>query len=182
MKLLDLLTDYYRTMESRTRLGWGIGCAVLLLLALLYTAADRRVAFITKKWSAREADIAEMLLLKQRYQEASVGAQKLNNRLAAIRPDDSPAKVIDEIGIKGKNSQIRQLKGEERSGFVEDAAEVKLEGLTANEVVNLIYRLEYGSKPVVIKKTLLKTRFDDPAKIDLTLNIALLKPAPAKPR
>src|ERR1700681_1129793 len=145
MKLLDILTDYYRTMESRTRLGWGIGCAVLLLLALLYTVADQRVALIMKKRSAREADIAEMLVLKQRYQEASVSAQKLNNRLATIRPDDSPAKVIDEIGIKGKNSQIRQLKGEERGGFVEDAAEVKLEGLTANEVVNLIYRLEYGS-------------------------------------
>lgn len=182
MKLLDFLNDYYRTMESRTRLGWGIGFAVLLLVALLYTLADHRVALITKKRSAREADIVEMLALKQRYQEASVGAQKLNNRLAAIRPDDSPAKVVDEIGIKGKNSQIRQLKGEERGGFVEDAAEVKLEGLTANEVVNLLYRLEYGSKPVVIKKTLLKTRFDDPAKLDLTLNIALLKPAPAKPR
>ena len=141
MKLFDLLTDYYRTMENRTRLSWGIGCAVLLLLAMLYAMADHRVALIMKKRTAREADIAEMLVLKQRYQEASVSAQKLSNRLAAIRPDDSPAKVIDEIGIKGKNSQIRQLKGEERAGFVEDAAEVKLEGLTANEVVNLLYRL-----------------------------------------
>ena len=182
MKLFDLLTDYYRTMENRTRLSWGIGCAVLLLLAMLYAMADHRVALIMKKRTAREADIAEMLVLKQRYQEASVSAQKLSNRLAAIRPDDSPAKVIDEIGIKGKNSQIRQLKGEDRGGFMEDAAEVKLEGLTANEVVNLLYRLEYGSKPAVIKKTLLKTRFDDPAKFDLTLNVALLKPAPSRPR
>ena len=178
MKLLDFLSEHYRQMESRTRLRWGIGLALLLILALLYSAADKRVAFLLKKRTAREADVAEMLVLKQRFREASVDAQKLANRMTATRPDDSPAKIIDEIGIKGKSSQIRPLKGEERGGVIEDAAEVKLEGLSANEAINLVYRLEKGNKPVVLKKALLKTRFDDPAKLDLTLTVALLKPAP----
>ena len=43
-------------------------------------------------------------------------------------------------------------------------------------------RLEKGVKPVVIKKANLKTRYDDPAKLDVTLNIALLKPAPQENR
>lgn len=178
MKRLDLLTERYRAMGTGTRLRWGGGIALLLILALLYSAADRRVALLMKRRASREADLAEMLMLKQRHREASAGAQKLANRMAATRPDDSPAKIMDEIGIKGKSSQIRPLKGEERAGFVEDAAEVKLEGLSANEAVNLVYRLEKGSRPVVIKKALIKTRFDDPAKLDLTLTIALLKPAP----
>jgi len=55
---------------------------------------------------------------------------------------------------------------------------VKLDGLTLNEAVNLLYRLEKGSRPVLVKKANLKTRFDDPALLDLTLTIALLKPAP----
>jgi len=178
MRLLDLMIEHYRHMESRTRLRWGIGIALLLILALLYSAADKRVAFLMKKRTAREADVAEMLVLKQRFREASVDAQRLANRMSATRPDDSPAKIIDEIGIKGKSSQIRPLKGEERGGVIEDAAEVKLEGLSANEAINLVYRLEKGNKPVVLKKALLKTRFDDPAKLDLTLTVALLKPAP----
>ncbi|MCM2357237.1 MAG: general secretion pathway protein GspM [Geobacteraceae bacterium] len=178
MKRLGLLTEKYRAMESGTRLRWGIGIACLLILALLYSAADKRVALLAKKRGAREAELAEMLVLKQRYLEATGTAQKLANRLAATRPDDSPAKIIDEIGIKGKGSQIKPLKGEERGGFVEDAAEVKLEGLSANEAVNLVYRLEKGSKPVLIKKALIKTRFDDPSRLDLTLSLALLKPAP----
>jgi general secretion pathway protein M len=98
--------------------------------------------------------------------------------MAALLPDDSPARIIEETGIKGKTSQSKALKSEDRGSYIEDTAEVKLDGLTANETVNLLYKLEKGNKPVVIKKALLKTRFDDPSKIDVTMTIALLKPSP----
>lgn len=178
MNYPGLLKDAYANMSSSTRLRLGMAIAGLLVLGLLYSAAGDQVAKLARKRAAREVDIAEMMQLKLRYQLLSGGAQKLANRLAATRPDDSPAKLIEEIGIKGKNSQIKPLKGEERPGYVEDAAEVRLEGLSANEAMNLLFRLEKGTRPVVIKKALIKTRFDDPAKLDLTLNIALLKPAP----
>ena len=153
--------------------------ALLLLVAIGLSAANDRIARFSKKRASREADIAEMLVLKSRYQEANGVAQRLANRLAAVKPDDSPAKVFEEIGIKGKNSQIKPMKGEDRPGYVEDAAEVRVEGVTANEAVNLIYRLEKGARPVTIKKALVKTRFDDPSRLDLTLTVSLLKPAPA---
>jgi len=178
MKYLDLLMDTYNRMESRTRIRWGTGLAFLLLLAVILVGLNSRVALLVKKRAAREADIAEMLLLKQRYLDANAAAQKLANRMEATRPDDSPAKIIDEIGIKGKGSQFKQVKGETRGGYLEDAAEARIEGLTANEAINLVYRLEKGTRPVAIKKAVIKTRFDDPAKLDLTLTLALLKPAP----
>jgi general secretion pathway protein M len=116
-----------------------------------------------------------MMTLKQRYLSARAQSQRFSNRLSATRADDSPAKIIEEIGIKGKASQIVPVKGEDRGEYVEDAAEVKLEGLSANDAVNLLYRLEKGTRPVLIKKANIRTRFDDPAKLDLTLTIALLK-------
>jgi general secretion pathway protein M len=178
MNYLNLLIEHYRGMESRERLRWGIGIAAVLLLALFYSALNARIALLTRKRAARESDVAEMLVLKQRYLEANSGAQKLANRMAALLPDDSPARIIEETGIKGKTSQSKALKSEDRGSYIEDTAEVKLDGLTANETVNLLYKLEKGNKPVVIKKALLKTRFDDPSKIDVTMTIALLKPSP----
>ena len=177
MKYLHLLIETYNNMDDKTRLRWGMGIAASLLLAVLLSTANSQVARLEKKRAAREADITEMLMLKFRFQEANAGAQKLANRLAATRPDDSPAKIIEEIGIKGKNTQIKPVKGEDMPGFVEDAAEVKIEGLTANEAVNLLFRLEKGAKPVTIKRALIKARFDDPAKLDLTLTVALIKAA-----
>jgi general secretion pathway protein M len=178
MKFLNFFRERYHRLESRDRLRVGIGIALLLFLLILFSTANARIGLLKKKLTAREADIAEMLVLKQHYLEVSSVARKLANRLAATRADDSPAKIIDEIGIKGRGSQIKPLKTEERGGFLEDAAEVKIDGVTANEAVNLLFRLEKGPRPVVIKRALLKTRFDDPARLDLTLTIALLKALP----
>ena len=178
MKYLNFFRERYHRLESRDRLRVGIGIALLLFLAILFSTANARIGLLKKKLAAREADIAEMLVLKQRYLVANSVARKLANRLTVTRADDSPAKVIDEIGIKGRGSQIKPLKMEERGGFLEDSAEVKIDGVTANEAVNLFFRLEKGPRPVAIKRALLKTRFDDPARIDLTLTIALLKALP----
>jgi len=173
------LKDQFDEMDSAARLRAGYFIAALLLLAILYSALHDRIRKLELKRVSREAALAEMMLLKQRHREATAGAQKLANRLSAVTADDSPAKLIEEIGIKGKSSQVKPLKGEDRPGFLEDAAEVKLEGLSANETINLLHRLEKGIKPVVIKKANLKVRYDDPSKFDIVLNIALLKPVPA---
>lgn len=178
MNYLTVLAERYHHLDSRVRLRLGIGIAVLLFLAVLISTANDRIGRLKKKLASREADVTEMLVLKQRYLEANAVSQRLANRLTATRPDDTPARIIEEIGIKGKGSQIKPVKGEERVGYLEDAAEVKMDGLTLNEAVNLIFRLEKGARPVVIKKALLKTRFDDPSKLDLTLTVALLKAAP----
>lgn len=175
MKYLNLLMESVKTMDEKTRLRWGIAIASVLVLAAVLSAINGQISRLEKKRAAKEVDITEMLMLKVRFQEANSGAQKLSNRLAATRPDDSPAKIIEETGIKVKNTQIKAVKGEDHPDFVEDAAEVKMEGLSANDAVNLLYKLEKGAKPVIVKKSQIKTRFDDPAKLDLTLTIALVK-------
>lgn len=176
------LIERYNEMDQSSRLKTGYVIAALLILSIGYSAIHDRIVRLEKKRLSRQADLAEMMLLKQKHREVSSGAQKLANRLSAVTTDDSVAKLIEEIGIKGKSSQIKPLKGEERPGFMEDAAEVRIEGLSANEVVNLLFRLEKGAKPVVIKKANFKTRYDDPGKLDINLNVALLKPAPQEKR
>jgi general secretion pathway protein M len=177
MKYLDLLKECYERMDQKTRLVWGIGIACVLLVVILFSSINERIGALEKRRKSREADLIEMMSLKQRLLTARMTSMRFAGRLSSISGDDSPAKVIEEIGIKGKSSRVSPLKGEERAGLVEDAAEVKLEGLSANEVVNLLFRLEKGSRPVIVKKANFKTRFDDPSRLDVTLVIALLKPA-----
>ena len=174
----DSIVSAFQDMDSRTRLRLGMVLGGVLVILIALSALNSRITALEKKRLSRESDLAEMMKLKLRYQEANTVSQRLTNRLLATRADDSPAKIIEEIGIKGKSSQVKPLKGEERPGFIEDAAEVKLEGLSANETINLLYRLEKGAKPVVLKRANLKVRYDDPSKLDIALIIALLKPAP----
>ena len=183
MKLLEMVRDMWQDLDSRMRLWIGYALIALLAAAVGWSALSSKVEAIEKKRTAREAVLKDLLPLKAAYLSARQASDQLSGRIASLRPDDSPAKIIEDTGIKGKSIKIVPLKGEERSGFTEDAADIRIEGLTLNEAVNLLYRLEKGSRPLVIKKYNLRTRFDDPSRCDLSLVLALLRPAPgqAKP-
>jgi len=172
------LMERYNNLDQQTRKSIACLVIALLVLALLYSLLHERIVKLAKKRASREAAVTELMLLSHQFRLASADSQRLSNRLAAVTPDDSPARLVEETGIKGKSTQVKPVKGEERQGMVEDAAEIRIEGVTANEAVNLLYRLEKNSRPVVIKKANLKSRYDDPSRLDITLTLALLKPLP----
>jgi len=180
MRLLEILRDRWQNLDERTRL-WS-GCAVIVLLAAAvgWSTLNSKVQALEKKRSAREAVLKEILPLKLAYLAARQSSDALRGRMASIAPDDSPSKIIEETGIKGKSIKIVPLKSEERNGVTEDAADIRIDGLTLNEAANLLYRLEKGSRPLVIKKSNLRIRFDDPSRSDLTFVLALLKPTPGR--
>lgn len=183
MKPLEMIRDRWQDLDSRTRLWVGYAMIAVLAVAVGWSALSAKVAALEKKRAARETVLKELLPLKMTYMAARQSSDQLKGRMASLLPEDSPAKIIEDTGIKGKSVKIAPLKGEERSGFIEDAADIRIEGLTPNEAVNLLYRLEKGSRPLVIKKYNLRTRFNDPSRCDLSLVLALLRPAPgqAKP-
>lgn len=178
MRPLTDLAEAWRNLDQRGRLWSGYALIALLAVVLGWSALAAKTAELERKRVARETVLKELLPLKLAYRSARVSADQMVGRMAALRPDDSPAKIIEEIGIRGKGVKIAPLKGEGRSGVIEDAADVRIEGLTANEMVNLIYRIEKGSLPMMVKKANLRVRFDDPSRFDLAITIALLKPAP----
>lgn len=183
MRFVEIVRDRWQDLDSQKRLWVGYGLIALLAAAVAWSALSGRVQALETKRAARESVLKELLPLRMAYLSAKQSSQQLSGRMSMLRPDDSPAKIIEDTGIKGKSVKITPLKGEERNGFTEDAADIRIEGLTLNEAVNLIYRLEKGSRPLIIKKCNLKVRFDDPSRCDLALVLALLKPAPgqAKP-
>lgn len=176
MKPAELIRDLWQNLDSKTSLRGGYILVVLLAVAVAWSALNARVQALEKRCLAREAVLKELLPLKVKYFSVRRSADQLGGRVASLRPDDSPAKIIEETGIKGKSVKIVPLKGEERGGFAEEAADIRIEGLSINEALNLLYRLEKGSRPLVIKKSNVRMRFDDPSRCDVNLILALLKP------
>lgn len=177
MNLIPSLIEWWRGLERRDRLACGYSLIAVLILVLLWSALAARTAELERKRLAREKVLTELLPLKAAYKAAKAGSDQLAGRLAAVRSDDSPARIIEEIGIRGKGIKVTPLKSSERGTVVEDVADVRIDGLTANEAVNLLYRLEKGSRPISVRKATLRTRFDDPSRMDCAVTIALLKPA-----
>ena len=176
------LMDAWRDLDRRSRLWCGYALITLLAVVMGWSALASRTASLERKRAAREAVLKELLPLKVAYHSAKTVSDQQAGKMATLRPDDSLAKIIEETGIKGKGVKIAPLKGEERNGVIEDTADVRIEGLTANETVNLVYRLEKGGRPISLKKVNLRVRFDDPSRFDLAMTAALLKPAPGQPK
>lgn len=180
MSILEMIRTNWNNMDNRTRLWSGYALVALLAAALGWSALAGKVVLLEKKRKAREAVLKELLPLKVAYLSARKSSDQLTGRMASLRPDDTLAKVVEEIGIKGKGVKFSPLKGDERSGIIEDAADVRIDGLTLNEAINLVYRLEKGNRPLVMKKCNLRIRFDDPSRCDMAMILALLKPAPGQ--
>ena len=176
------LADAWRDLDSRSRLWCGYALIALLAVVLGWSALAARTAGLERKRAAREAVLKELLPLKVAYRSAKMISDQQAGRMATLQPNDSLARIIEEIGIKGKGVKIAPLKGEERNGVIEDTADVRIEGLTANETVNLVYRLEKGSRPILVKKANLRVRVDDPSHFDLAMTTVLLKPASGQGR
>ena len=180
MRLQGIIVDAWRDLDSRSRLWCGYGLIALLAVTLGWSALAAKTSELERKRAAREAVLKELLPLKAAYRSAKTTSDLQTGRMATLRPDDSLAKIIEETGIRGRGVKIVPLKGEERNGFIEDTADIRIEGLTANEMINLVYRLEKGSRPVSLKKVNLRVRFDDPSRFDLAMTTALIRPAPGQ--
>ena len=183
MTLLSKITDQVSTLDAEIRRMMIIALSVVLLFFVCYGLLENHLATLERKLASRELTLKELVTLQQRYREISGEAQRLTNRLATVTTEDSPAAIIEQSGIVPKAGiQTKPLPKQEKNGSLEDSSEIILSGLSLNETINLLHRLEYGTKPVAIRKALMRARFSDPAKLDLTLTVGLLRPAPTERR
>lgn len=181
MTMQDRLKESLTTMDAGLRRLLITGLASIALFILCYALLSGHLANLERKLVSRESTLKELMPLQQRYKEVSGDAQRLTNRLSAVTAEDSPVSVIEQSGIVAKAGiQAKPLPRQEKNGSLEEQAEVSLAGLNLNEAVNLLHRLEYGAKPVTVRKAVIRSRFSDPSKLDLTLTVGLLRP-PATP-
>lgn len=182
MRFIERINESWRALDRRSRLWGGYLLIAVLAAAVAWSALSARVAALEKKRAARETVLKELLPLKVSYTTARQSSDRLLGQMATVRQDDTPARIIEEIGIRGRSLKITPAKGDDRSGYVEDAADVRIEGLSMNEAINLLFRIEKGGRPIVLKKGSLRVRFDDPARCDLAMTMALLRPLPVQAR
>jgi len=112
---------------------------------------------------------------------------KLKSRVEAAEARTSLAKVagvvqaIDEIvksmGLSQKVKSVKPTNSRERLNTIEEEAEVQLEKLTLNELVNLLYRFENAPMLLATKKTYARLSFENPSLLNVTCFISLIRPA-----
>jgi general secretion pathway protein M len=82
--------------------------------------------------------------------------------------------VSSSLGIKAKIKSVKAVSNREIQGSMsEESAEVLIEKVTLNELVNLLYKINDAPMILSVKRVTMKKSFENPELLDLTMTIAL---------
>jgi len=121
----------------------------------------------------------EFASLKSEYQTLKSGIDVIEDK-KSITNVKGILQAVDEIflslGLKQRIRSVKPLTTQEAPGLVEEEAEVQVERVNINEAVNLFYKIENAPMSIFIKKAAMKASFENPANLDITMTIALVRP------
>ncbi|MBZ0154617.1 MAG: hypothetical protein K8I29_00190 [Alphaproteobacteria bacterium] len=163
-----------RRPDKRVLVGAGIGAVLLFCVLLLnFSLSAKR----------------ELKSLRERQKELAVVGEEvkqLRERVARVEGKTSVTPVrgilqaVDEVfrplGLKQKIKSVKQTGTREVGEMMEEEAEIRVEKLDMNEMVNLFYRIENAPLLLSLRKSSVKTSFDSAARLDVTLTLALIRP------
>jgi hypothetical protein len=151
--------------------------SIVVLLALLTVPA-----FIMERSSVNElgrmkSRLAEMSALGVEYSALSdqVGVVEQKSGLSKVSGvANAMEDIASSIGLKEKLKAVRGIGTRDVGGsMTEESAEVQMEKMTLNEIVNMFYRI--GDAPMIlsVKRAAVKKSFENPELLNVTMTVAL---------
>lgn len=161
-------------MGSRRRI---IIAALLIGLYVLIIPA-----FVMERSAGKELDMLrakqkELSVLSEEYKllKENVDFTEQRSTLAQIRGIASAVDMLSSsVGMKEKIKSVKVISARElRGSMTEESAEVHLEKVTMNELVNIYYRVHEAPMILSVKRAAIKKSFENPELLDMTMTIAL---------
>lgn len=160
--------------DRRLLIAGGIAVSVILCILLINVSLSSKNDLVNLK-----AQQKELLSIKDEF-------LSLKNRIDTVENKKSLTKIegivqaADEVflplGLKRKVKSVKPTGTKDLKETIEEEAEVQVEKVDMNEMVNIFHKIENSPMILSIKKTTIKTSFENPTLLDITMTIALVKP------
>ena len=166
------MTELLRHKKALYILSGLVCFAVVLALAVNLLLSDRRELRQLKDQRKEMMLLkAEFLSLRQRL-DLVEGKKNLSNAQGIVQAIDE---VFSSTGLRDKVKTVKSTgRRETRDGF-EEGADVSIEKISMNEMVNIFYRIEHAPMVLIVKKSTVKKSFENPELLNLTLDLSFLK-------
>jgi hypothetical protein len=133
------------------------------------SSANRELASLKTQLDEISALSSEYLSLSRKM-KAVEGRKNLTRVQGIVQAVDE---IYNSLGLKERVKSVKPLSSKEPK---EDRAEVTTEGISMNEMVNILYNTENSPMLLVIREIKLKTSFQNPTLLDMTMTLSLVKP------
>ncbi|MCX8027390.1 MAG: hypothetical protein N3A62_06000 [Thermodesulfovibrionales bacterium] len=145
--------------------------SLVILVVLLFTYFTYNKDVTTLK-----TRINEYQNLSKQYEVLKVSVDSLEKRATLSKGEGvlkATQRVFDELGLskKLKSAKVTNTK-DLKIDYLEESIDIVAEGLTINEVVNILFRIEKMPMLVSIKSMSIKRSFENPENLNLQLSMA----------
>lgn len=167
---------------DRRKASTAVLAAALVLAVLLgFWTAGSKLHALESRVEARKADLERFTALGAEYRLSKARVEAVSRRAyAAPGPGGGAITAMEEIAktVGAGISAVKPLGRRTTRGYTEKDLEVKLDRVDLNQVINLLYLTENSRTLLVIKEFSMKSRFDDPELLDITLKLTEVTKSP----
>src|SRR4030043_916375 len=149
-----------------------IGFIVIFALAINLLSSDRKELKLLKEQRKEMLMLKdEFLSLKQRI-DAVESKKNLSNVQGIVQAVDE---VFLSIGLKDKVKTVKSTGRRDMKDGFEEEAELQIEKVSMNEMVNIFYKIENAPMVLTIKKASIKKSFENPELLNISLTLSFFK-------
>lgn len=162
-------------MRGLDRKRWLVSIAVVAVFLTSIAIAIRALSSRAEVVRVLRDQRQEMVLLKdevlslRRKIEPAERRKSLSNVQGVLQAVEE---VFSPIGLKDRVKTVKVIYRKETKEGVEEAADLVVERLTMNEMVNVFYRIEHVPFLLAIKKATIKQSFENPELLNLSLTLS----------
>ncbi len=152
--------------------------SVVLIIVLLFIFAIKHISDNKKQIEILKAQYQEMLVLQEQFSslkqkiDAVESKKNLSNVQGII---EAVEEIFSSIGLKGKLKTIKSSGKREIKDGIEEVADIYIEKVNMNELVNIFFRIENAPMILTIKKAVIKKSFEDPELLNISMTLSFLK-------
>ncbi len=152
-------------------LVFPLAAIVLVFLTGLFTGGA------SERSARKKAAFGQFSAMMEGYLQDRRAMSHLEGKLLMPLQKEAGA-VMEELGaslgIGKKLTSYKPFDEEAQKGYEQKGVEIKADGITLNELANLLYRIENYRNLLLVREFSMKTRFDNQALYDVTMRVVLV--------
>ncbi len=176
------MRDLLVKMSSRER-NLVLGALIFVTLSVLYALVFSPLAERGNTWQRKTANVkkeyAEFQKLRAEYVEIEAALSGLQVKLTSSGSDASLLARMEatarSLGLQERITSMKPFSTDLDSGIRESSVEIRMEKLDLKGVVDLLEKVESSENNTRVGRLRVKTRFDDPSLVDVTILISALE-------
>jgi hypothetical protein len=162
-------------LKNRKLIFISSGIAVFILLMVFgissLSSAKKQAELLREQRNEIIVLKDEFLSIRQKV-DAVEARKNLTNVQGVAQAVDE---VFQSIGLKDRIKTLKSSgKREVKEGF-EEEADISIEKVNMNELINILYKIENAPMILTVKKAVIKKSFENPELLNVTLVLSFFK-------